>query len=328
MNLDKLIPDREALKMARAAFLLLAERGASYAVVRAVLMQDGMRSATARRFIERIAHRDSCVGGLLNVQADCCFSYGGNPVPSVQVPWLPSTSVIVWADGNDLGTVTTDNAGNCILPGVITPGDTSYSNIVVGLGGQVITGSTEPTLPNGNAPGVVFTAVSNTLAVPAAYNGYPCEVFADIGGTGQPAHIGTLTVENGMVTLPNNRTAGVITACLGYVAPFLSAKLAYAAQGGSALTMPKKIDHVGLVMYDTHYQGVQSGQRFDGLDPLPLIEADQVTSSGLVWPEYDEPTVEVAGEWNTDARLCLLAQAPRPCTIGAVVIGIDTNEKS
>ena len=54
MNLDKLIPNREALEVARAAFLALVNSGASYAAVRAVLMQDGMRSTTARRFIERM----------------------------------------------------------------------------------------------------------------------------------------------------------------------------------------------------------------------------------------------------------------------------------
>jgi hypothetical protein len=36
----------------------------------------------------------------------------------------------------------------------------------------------------------------------------------------------------------------------------------------------------------------------------------------------------VHGAWNTDARLCLLAQAPAPCTVGAVVIGLETREKS
>ena len=37
--------------------------------------------------------------------------------------------------------------------------------------------------------------------------------------------------------------------------------------------------------------------------------------------------MEVPGEWNTDARLCLLAQAPAPCTIGGVVMGMTTNER-
>jgi hypothetical protein len=166
-----------------------------------------------------------------------------------------------------------------------------------------------------------------SLYVGSQYDGYPCEVFADIGTTGEPVHIGPIVVEEGSVTLPNGQQASTIIACLGYVAPFMSAKLAYAAQLGSALTQRKRIDHVGLVLYDTSSQGVAFGQRFDVLDAMPLYEAGQATPAGTVWSEYDEPMIEVPGSWNTDARLCLLAQAPNPCTVGAVVIGITTNER-
>ena len=100
------------------------------------------------------------------------------------------------------------------------------------------------------------------------------------------------------------------------------------AQLGSAITQKKRINHLGLVMYDAHYQGLQYGQRFDVLDPLPLMEASQQTPSGTVWSEYDEPMMELPGSWNTDARLCLLAQAPVPCTVGACVIGMETKEKA
>jgi hypothetical protein len=106
------------------------------------------------------------------------------------------------------------------------------------------------------------------------YNGYPCEAFADVGSTGEPIHVGSLVVSNGTITLPNGQQATTITACLGYVAPFMSAKLAYAAQLGTALTQKKRVEHIGLVMCDTHYQGLQFGQRFDVLDSLPLYEAD------------------------------------------------------
>jgi hypothetical protein len=116
-------------------------------------------------------------------------------------------------------------------------------------------------------------------------------------------------------------------ACIGYVAPFMSAKLAYGAQLGSALTQKKRINHLGLVGYDTHYQGIQDGQRFDVPDNLPLVEAGQATPAGTVWSQYDEPMMELPGWWNSDARLCLLAQAPTPCTVGAIVIGFETKEK-
>jgi hypothetical protein len=82
------------------------------------------------------------------------------------------------------------------------------------------------------------------------------------------------------------------------------------------------------VLYDANYQGLQFGQRFDTLDNMPLYEAGQATAAGTTWSEYDEPMIEVPGSWNTDARLCLLAQAPNPVTVGAVVIGLETKEKA
>ena len=120
-------------------------------------------------------------------------------------------------------------------------------------------------------------APTGSLVVGSEYEGYPCEVFADIGGTGTPVHAGSIVISGGAATLPNGQQATTITACLGYVAPFMSAKLAYAAQLGSALAQKKRIDHLGLVMYNTYSQGVQFGQRFDTLDDLPMLEADQPT---------------------------------------------------
>jgi hypothetical protein len=258
----------------------------AYFVVRRVI--DGV----TRRFIEKLALRTDCVGGALNKQLDCALVYSGSPVTTAQLPWLPNTTLSVWADGASIGTGTTDGSGNLAMPD-----GRSHGNFVVGLAGAVVTTSA--------------TAPTATLAVGSQYDGYPCEVFADIGGTGEPVHIGSVSVADGTVTLPNGQQATTITACLGYVAPFMSAKLAYAAQLGSALTQRKRVDHLGLVMYDTHYQGGQFGQRFDALDDLPLLEADQATAAGTVWSQYDEPMIEVPGDWNTDARLCLLARRRR-----------------
>ena|GEM_PF-4241033 len=38
-------------------------------------------------------------------------------------------------------------------------------------------------------------------------------------------------------------------------------------------------------------------------------------------PGRDEPMFEIPGEWNSGARLCLLAQAPSPCTVGGMWVG-------
>ena len=265
-------------------------------------------SGTTKRFIERLSRRDQCVGGAINYQLDCALVYSGSPVASVQLSWLPNTLVAVWADGRSIGSGTTDGSGNLAMPDGHT-----HSNIVAGLAGSVVT--------------VTAASPTTTMSVGAQYNGYPCEVFADIGGTGEPIHIGSIVVSGGTVTLPNGQSATVITACIGYVAPFMSAKLAYAAQATTALNQKKRVMQLGLVMTDTHYQGVQFGQRFDVLDSLPLFEADQLTPTGTVWDTYDQQMMEIPGEYHSDSRLCLLAQAPTPCTVCGVTVGVVTNEK-
>jgi hypothetical protein len=267
-------------------------------------------NGTVTRSIERLAPRTACVGGAIDQQLDSHVVYQGAATNSVTLAHLPNTLVSVWADGAFIGTGTTNGSG------VLTPlpDNQNHSDIVAGLAGTVVSNTA--------------TTATTSLAVGAQYNGYPAEIFADVGSTGEPVHLGAVTVSNGAVTLPNGQSALTIIACLGYVAPFMSAKLAYAAQLGSALTQRKRIDHVGLVMMDTNAQGLQFGQRFDVLDSLPLVEAGQVTPAGATWSEYDEPMIEVPGSWQTDARLCLLAQAPNPCTVGGVVVGLTTNEKT
>jgi hypothetical protein len=285
----------------------------------AVLPQNGLEDlvyfvvrrtidGATRRFIERLSPRDNCVGGAINQQLDCHLVYQGAPVTAITLAHLPNTLVSVWADGRAIGSGLTNSSG------VLTsPDGQAHSNIVAGLAGAVIADTA--------------ASPAATLAVGGQYNGYPAEVFADIGATGDPVHVGAVVVANGTVTLPNGQTALTMIACLGYAAPFMSAKLAYAAQLGAALTQRKRIDHIGLVLYDAGYQGLQFGQRFDALDNLPLYEAGAATPPGTTWSEYDEPMIEAPGSWQTDARLCLLAQAPNPCTVGGVVIGLTTRER-
>ncbi len=137
--------------------------------------------------------------------------------------------------------------------------------------------------------------------------------------------LGAYTVTFSSVTLNTTVTEAIIG--LGYSATFKSTKLAYAAQGGSALTQKKRIDHVGLILRNTHYQGLQYGDSFDMLDDLPLVEAGQVTAAGTIWDHYDYDSVEFNGTYDADSRLCLKASAPRPCTVLAAVLSMNTNEK-
>ena len=43
--------------------------------------------------------------------------------------------------------------------------------------------------------------------------------------------------------------------------------------------MKKKIDHLGLVAFNMHAQGLQFGQDFAHLDPMPQIEDGQAAGS-------------------------------------------------
>lgn len=193
-----------------------------------------------RRYIEKLARRDECAGGQLNKQADCFVSYEGSSTVTISgLDHLENETVVVWGDGQSLG---------------------------------------------------------------------------------------TKTVRNGTVTLDSAVSSAVVG--LYYKADFKSAKLAYGAMMGTALTQKKRVEQIGLVLLDTHYQGVQYGQSFDHLNAMPQVKDGETVAAGTVFSEYDMPMITLPGSWDTDARLCLRAEAPNPATIAAAVIAIQTNEKA
>lgn len=143
-------------------------------------------------------------------------------------------------------------------------------------------------------------------------------------GTG--ANQTTYTVSGGQITLPDS----VTTACVGlpYAAQFKSTKLAYiAAPGKSALGAKKIIDTLGLVLADTHAKGIQYGPDFDTLDDMPEMEAYAEVGADTVHADYEAPPFEFSGEWTTDARVCLQANAPRPCTVLGAIIDMESHSK-
>lgn len=138
--------------------------------------------------------------------------------------------------------------------------------------------------------------------------------------------LGTYVVSGGAVTLPG--AVDSATVGLPYTAQFKSAKLALTLKDGrTSLTQRQRLDHVGLVLAYTHAQGLRYGQSFDQLDDLPLIEQGDVVDPNKVWDAYEEDTVELNGTWEIDARLCLEAASPRPCTVLAAVVPTNTNFK-
>jgi hypothetical protein len=137
--------------------------------------------------------------------------------------------------------------------------------------------------------------------------------------------LGTFTVSGGQILNVGATVTNAIVG-LGYEATFKSAKLAYAAQGGTALNQTKKVDKVGLVLANTHVQGLEYGQSFTTMDNLPLVEEGADVDQNGVWADFDGMMITVPGEWSTDARLCLRATAPRPCMVMAAVVGVTTHD--
>lgn len=106
---------------------------------------------------------------------------------------------------------------------------------------------------------------------------------------------------------------------------YKSAKLAFGAQGGTALLQRKRVGPIGLLAENIHPDSVTFGPSFDTLDPLPTIEDGTATGTD-VRATYDKIGFAFEGEWDTDARVCLEGYAPYPVTLSALVMIVETNE--
>lgn len=147
------------------------------------------------------------------------------------------------------------------------------------------------------------------------------EVIACSGGV----DLGTFTVSGGSISLGGsytNRCAG-----LAYRARYKGTKLAQVGNGRSGLTQKKKIGALGLILVDTHPQGLSFGPAFDRLDTMPETDRYADVDQSQTWDEYDSEPIWFPGEWDTDSRLCLEANAPRACTVLAAVVEMDQNSK-
>ena len=124
--------------------------------------------------------------------------------------------------------------------------------------------------------------------------------------------IGTATVSSGSIT---GLSEDGSNACVGlaYTARFRSTKL-------GELTEEKNVTRLGVIMHNTHYQGLQYGLDFDNLDPLPLIEDATLQADDTVHTHYDKESMAFDGRWDTDSRVCIQAASPRPCTLLAGII--------
>ncbi len=144
---------------------------------------------------------------------------------------------------------------------------------------------------------------------------------------GNGKDLGTAVVASGQIT---GLSESVTTACVGlaYTADFLSTKLAYSAAMGTALVQTKKVSQIGIIARDMHASGLQFGPSFTELYDLPTVKDFQEVDADTIHVDFDAPTFPFGGHWNSDSRIAMRAAAPKPVTVLATVVGIQTNDKA
>lgn len=149
-------------------------------------------------------------------------------------------------------------------------------------------------------------------------------------------------------------TAENIVWGLPYTARYLSTKLAYGAQQGTAINEVKRVDHLGMVLQDTHNKGIRYGafildpmygagsfnddfnddfdignnalwDRGEPIDSMPEVELGVTLPVDWIWRYYDMKRFEFAQNSNTDARIYIEATSPRPATVVAMTFEIESN---
>lgn len=137
--------------------------------------------------------------------------------------------------------------------------------------------------------------------------------FTSDTGAGQFNASGTIT--SGIVGLP-------------YQGDQVSTKLAYGAAVGTALNQPKRVDHVGFILYKTHNNGLFFGSDSGNLNPLPRQFKGADVDPTLIHQSYDVASHPFPGKFDTDARIHLRCYAPHPVTVMAATPSVDTNDKA
>ena len=85
---------------------------------------------------------------------------------------------------------------------------------------------------------------------------------------------------------------------------------------------------LAVILANAHCQGLKYGPDFNSLRSLPLITSGKSVSPNTVYASYDQQSFDFPGKWDTDSRLCLQAQSPRPVTCLAAIIDLETRESA
>lgn len=135
-------------------------------------------------------------------------------------------------------------------------------------------------------------------------------------GTSADGNSQNYTVSSGAVLITGSTGYTNVTVGLPYTADWESAKLGPTQQ--AVLGEIGRIQHVSLLLADAHAKGLRFGPDFTHLDDRPGRDDWADVSADNVDVSYDSDPIIFPGTWTPDMRICLRAQAPRPCTVLAV----------
>lgn len=256
----------------------------------------------------------------------------------------PANEVLAWID---IETRTGDSVEDVIvLPGTVE--DAVYYAVKRSVNGSTVRYLEKWALESEAVGGTlnkqadsfaIFTNSGAAASVPAGtvshLVGESVVVWADgLCLADSSGDIATFTVDadGGIAALTNRgstyiATTGIVG--LAFRGRFQSTKLAYASQLGTALNQRKRLSHLGLLLANTHAQGIKYGPDFDTLDELPLIDDEGApVDLDKIHATYDKDMLEWPGGWGTDERMCLEMNAPRPATCLGVVVGLKETDKT
>lgn len=192
---------------------------------------------------------------------------------------------------------------------------------------QAPVGTTATTIPN-----AVPWLAGETVCVWGWNTANP---YIDAGGNKPGLDLGTYLVDaTGSITniefeaAPYPITNAIIG--LAYTAQWQSMKQSFAAALGTPLNQPKRIERLGIILQNTHAQGIKMGSDFSSLDDLPqadlpIIDATGMADLNAILNDYDREMAAFNDIWSTDSRVCLQAASPRPATCLAFTTEMTTS---
>ena len=165
----------------------------------------------------------------------------------------------------------------------------------------------------------VLTGSISSITGASHLNGKTVAVWAD----GQRRS--DVTISGGTAAL--GATYSRVVYGLSYDAEFLSAKLAYAAQLGTAVGQIKSVRRVGLLLTNSCLDGIRVGRNATSTDPLPDIIDGAARTDYQFFTSYDHDLMPIASDWEVDGRFYIkTTSADGPVTLLGVVLDVETRD--